>query len=50
MLKIKLYPCFKHWLEFNNFWLFSDPHFNDTLIPDPHFSDIDLITIILYNV
>lgn len=29
MLKIKLYPCFKHWLEFNNIWLFSDPHFND---------------------
>ena len=29
MLKIKLYPCFKHWLEFNNIWLYSDPHFND---------------------
>jgi len=29
MLKIKLYPCFKHWLEFNNIWLLSDPHFND---------------------
>ena len=29
MLKIKLYPCFKHWLEFNNIFLLSDPHFND---------------------
>ena len=28
-MKIKLYPCFKHWLEFNNIWLYSDPHFND---------------------
>ena len=29
MLKIKLYPCFNKWLEFNNIWLLSDPHFND---------------------
>jgi len=29
MLKIKLYPCFKHWLEFNNIWLYADPHFSD---------------------
>ncbi len=29
MLKIKLYPCFNKWLEFNNIWLISDPHFND---------------------
>jgi calcineurin-like phosphoesterase family protein len=29
MLKIKLYPCFNKWLEFNNIWIFSDPHFND---------------------
>lgn len=29
MLKIKLYPCFKHWLEFNNIFLLGDPHFND---------------------
>lgn len=29
MANIKLYPCFKHWLEFNNIWLYSDPHFND---------------------
>ena len=29
MIKIKLYPCFNKWLEFNNIWIFSDPHFND---------------------
>ena len=29
MLKIKLYPCFRHLLKFNNIWLYSDPHFND---------------------
>ena len=29
MSKIKLYPCFKHWLEYDNIFLLSDPHFND---------------------
>ena len=29
MLKIKLYPCFNKWLEFNNIFLLSDPHFSD---------------------
>ena len=29
MLKIKLYPCFNRWLEFNNIFLLSDPHFSD---------------------
>lgn len=33
MLKIKLYPCFKHLLKFNNIWLYSDPHFNDPEMP-----------------
>ena len=30
MLNLKLYPCFKHLLQFNNIWLYSDPHFNDS--------------------
>ena len=29
MVKIKLYPCFKHWLEYNNIFLISDMHFSD---------------------
>lgn len=29
MSKIKLYPCFKHWLDYDNIFLLSDPHFND---------------------
>lgn len=29
MPKIKLYPCFKHWLDYDNIFLLSDPHFND---------------------
>lgn len=29
MSKIKLYPCFEHWKNYNNIWLYSDPHFND---------------------
>ena len=29
MSKIKLYPCFIHWLEYDNIFLLSDPHFND---------------------
>lgn len=33
MLKIKLYPCFNHLLDFNNIWLYSDPHFNDPEMP-----------------
>lgn len=33
MLNIKLYPCFKHLLKFNNIWLYSDPHFNDSDMP-----------------
>lgn len=30
MLKIKLYPCFNKWLEFDNIVLYSDPHFGDS--------------------
>ena len=29
MSKINLYPCFSKWLEFDNIYLISDPHFND---------------------
>ena len=29
MSKINLYPCFSKWLEFDNIYLLSDPHFND---------------------
>ena len=29
MSKINLYPCFSKWLEFDNIYIFSDPHFND---------------------
>lgn len=28
-MKINLYPCFKHWLDFNNIFIYSDPHFSD---------------------
>ena len=28
-MKIKLYPCFNHWLQHDNIWILSDPHFND---------------------
>ena len=27
--KINLYPCFKKWLEFDNIYIISDPHFAD---------------------
>ncbi len=29
MSKLNLYPCFSKWLEFNNIYIFSDPHFGD---------------------
>lgn len=29
MKNIKLYPCFKHWLEYDSIWIISDTHFND---------------------
>ena len=29
MSKLNLYPCFKKWLEFDNIFVISDPHFND---------------------
>lgn len=29
MSKINLYPCFQHWLKYNNIWLISDTHFGD---------------------
>ena len=29
MMKIDLYPCFKHLLEYQTIWLYSDPHFGD---------------------
>lgn len=28
-MKVSLYPCFKHWTEFQNIWIYSDPHFSD---------------------
>lgn len=28
-MNINLYPCFKHWTEFQNIWIYSDPHFSD---------------------
>lgn len=28
-MKINLYPCFKHWNEYNNIFIYSDPHFSD---------------------
>ena len=28
-MKISLYPCFKKWLEFDNIYIISDPHFSD---------------------
>ena len=33
-MNIKLYPCFEHCKQFNNIWIYSDPHFND---PDSQF-------------
>lgn len=27
--KLNLYPCFSKWLEFDNIYVYSDPHFND---------------------
>lgn len=29
MKNIKLYPCFKHWLEYDSIWIISDTHFDD---------------------
>lgn len=29
MSKLNLYPCFKKWLEFDNIFVISDPHFGD---------------------
>lgn len=29
MSKLNLYPCFQHWLKYNNIWLISDTHFGD---------------------
>ena len=29
MSKLKLYPCFKKWEEFDSITIFSDPHFDD---------------------
>lgn len=28
-MNINLYPCFEHWKNFNNIWIYSDPHFAD---------------------
>ena len=30
MKNIKLYPCFKHWLEYDSIWIISDTHFDDS--------------------
>lgn len=30
MSRLKLYSAFAHWNNFDNIWLFSDPHFSDT--------------------
>lgn len=32
-MKIDLYPCFEHLKQFNNIWLYSDPHFSDEDMP-----------------
>ena len=32
-MKIDLYPCFEHLKQFNNIWLYSDPHFSDENMP-----------------
>ena len=29
MKNIKIYPCFKHWLEYDSIWIISDTHFDD---------------------
>lgn len=28
-MKVKLYDCFKHWMQYDSIWLYSDPHFGD---------------------
>ena len=28
-MNINLYPCFSHWLPYNNIFVYSDPHFGD---------------------
>jgi calcineurin-like phosphoesterase family protein len=28
-MKLKLYPCFQHWLNYQTIYVISDTHFND---------------------
>lgn len=41
MKNIKLYPCFKHWLEYDSIWIISDTHFDDV---DCKYMDSNWIT------